>query len=150
MKEFILSAVSFALSSIAVFIAFVNDYNCKELKQKKQTQNYPEKWNHYRQSLMLQPSLKPVFEHVGYMKLTKHLGLIHEQLGEGGGKRGHICNESGDHCRSECARRHIYISHDGKPLFFCRNFYTVMLGSRLIDETKEDETMQNGGQNNGI
>lgn len=73
--------------------------------------------------------------------------------GGGGSTSGavkHICNESGDHCRSECARRHIYISHDGKPLFFCRNFYIVMLGSRLTDETKEDQAMQNGGQNNVI
>ena len=68
------------------------------------------------------------------MKLTKHLGLIHEQLGEGGGERGHCCNGPYEYCNSECAKKHIYTSPDGKPLFFCRCFYTVMLGTRLIDE----------------
>lgn len=168
MKEFILAAVAFALSSIAVFIAFVNDYNCKELKRKKtkqpETENYPGEWGYYRQPLMLQPSMKPLFEHVGYFKLTKYLGLIHEQLGDGGGERGILCNETGNHCESECARRHIYTSPDGKPLFFCRCFYTVMLGTKIVDETKEDiarpddlrETLKqafsnaDGGQTHGV
>lgn len=144
MKEFVLIAVSFALSSIAVFVAFVNDYNCKELKKKKpekETENYPGEWGFYRQPLMLQPSMKPIFEHVGYFKLTKHLGLIHEQLGKGGGERGILCNETGKQCSSECARKHIYTSHDGKPLFFCRCFYIVMLGSKIIDETKSSFAM---------
>ena len=78
--------------------------------------------------------MKPVFERVGYMKLTKHLGLIHEQLGEGGGERGHCCNGPYEYCDSECAKKHIYTSPDGKPLFFCRCFYTVMLGTKLIEE----------------
>jgi len=142
MKEFILAAVAFAISSVALFVAFVNDYNYKELLRKKskqlpepQTENYHGEWDYYRQPLLLQPSMKPVFERVGYMKLTKYLGLIHEQLGDGGGERGHCCNGPYEYCNSECAKKHIYTSPDGKPLFFCRCFYTVMLGTKLIDET---------------
>ena len=95
-----------------------------------------------RRPLMLYKwaDLPPLYEETDEMGIDEHGYFFYNMRGPGGGYRGLVCGRTDDCCTGECFKKNaLYFTLDGKPLFFCRYFYTVFKGEKYVekDELKE-------------
>lgn len=87
--------------------------------------------------------LPPCYEEVDQMGIDQTGHFFFIQRGLGGGLRGIVCGLDDTHCTGKCFKdTALYFTPDGKPLFFCRYFYTIFKGEKYVDEETPAKALQ--------
>ena len=82
---------------------------------------------------------EPKCEYCSEIGFDRFGNFYNIQPGEGGGARGLLCGGTDKPCEASCCeRRALFFSKDGRPLFFCRNFYCIFRADKFVDQREQD------------